>query len=649
MVQYASDPIFIFNPDETYRYVNDCFAKTLGKSATDIIGKTPYDIFSHDEAEKRLNLVRKVFKTDEHGEIEVKVVTPNGVENYYLTSADPIKDEQNNILWVTCISKNITERKEKEQALKASEEKFRLMIKNSNDVFLLVNENQEVFFASDVIYNLTGYTVEEIIGSVTHLIHPDDLANSIQGWMKVFANKNEIVRVQYRHKHKQNGYVWFESVIQNHIDNPAIKAIVVNARDITANKEAELIKKEIDALIIAKEKAELSELITKEFSSELIKAKEKAEEGDRLKSAFLANVSHEIRTPMNGILGFAELLKESNLTGEEQQKYLNVIRESGKRMLNIIHDIVSISKIESGQMEVSISETNVNDQIEFINNFFKPESERKELHLLINKTLASKESIIKTDGEKLYAILTNLVGNALKFTNAGLIEIGVEKKGDFLEFFVKDTGKGIPENQKEIIFERFRQGNDLITKPYEGTGLGLSISKAYVEMLGGKIWVESELGKGSIFYFTIPYNANTGVKADINDVSTGIGANDQVENLKILVTEDDESSGILIAKVLKRCIKGLFKAGTGVEAVEVCRNNPDLDLVLMDIRLPEMDGYKATRMIREFNKDVIIIAQTAYGLDGDREKSIDAGCNDYISKPINIDELKGLMQKYFAK
>ena len=649
MVQYASDPIFIFNADETYRYVNDCFAKNIGKAATDIIGKTPHDIFPYDEAESRLNLVRKVFKTGESGEIEVKVITSNGVENYFLTVANPIKDKQDNILWVTCISRNITERKEKEQKLRASEEKFRLMIKNSNDVFLLVNENQEVFFASDVIYNLTGYTVEEITGSVAHFIPPDDLVHSIKGWMSAFANKNEIVRVQYRHKHKQNGYVWFESVIQNHIDNPAINAIVVNARDITANKEAELIKKEIDELIIAKEKAELSERITKEFSNELIKTKERAEESDRLKSAFLANMSHEIRTPMNGILGFAQLLKEPELSGKEQNEYLNIIENSGKRMLNIIRDIVDISKIESGMMEISHSETNINDQIKFIYDFFTPEIEKKGLQLLYKTALSPNESIIKTDQEKIYAILTNLVNNAVKHTSTGSIEFGYDKKGKYLEFYVKDTGIGVAEHQKEIIFERFRQGDDLTKQYTEGTGLGLSISKAYVEMLGGKIWLESEFGKGSTFYFTLPYDVETGKKEVNEDSPSVIGAEHYVKNLKILIAEDDQTSLSFLSKVLQQYCREIIKVETGVEAVEACRKNPDIDLVLMDIRMPDLNGYEATRQIRGFNNNVIIIAQTAYAMADDKGKALDAGCDDYISKPVNIEKLNALIHTYFSK
>ncbi|MEI6090190.1 MAG: PAS domain S-box protein [bacterium] len=242
---------------------------------------------------------------------------------------------------------------------------------------------------------------------------------------------------------------------------------------------------------------------------ELVTAKEKAEESDRLKSSFLANMSHEIRTPMNGILGFANLLKKHNLTDEDHDNYIHIIERSGERMLNIINDIMDISKIEAGLMEVNLSEININEKFEYIYNFFLPEAEEKGIRLSSKTILAWKDAYIKTDAEKVYAVLTNLVKNAIKFTNNGAIEYGYNIKKyngiTAIEYFVKDTGTGISIEQQKIIFDRFRQGSESLSRNYEGAGLGLAISKAYVEALGGKIWVESVVGIGSTFYFTIPY------------------------------------------------------------------------------------------------------------------------------------------------
>ncbi|OGS69588.1 MAG: hypothetical protein A3F91_02565 [Flavobacteria bacterium RIFCSPLOWO2_12_FULL_35_11] len=400
---------------------------------------------------------------------------------------------------------------------------------------------------------------------------------------------------------------------------------------------------------------------------ELIRSKEKAEESDRLKSAFLANMSHEIRTPMNGILGFANLLKEPNLTGKQQQQYIKIIEKSGVRMLNIINNIVDISKIEAGLTEVNLKESNINEQIEYIYTFFKPEVEQKGMQLFFKKSLASKEAVIKTDREKLYAILTNLVKNAIKYTNEGSIEFGYHLKADSkpaeLAFFVKDTGIGIPKDRQQAIFDRFIQADISDKMAYQGAGLGLSITKAYVEMLGGKIWVESEKENlpanrqvkagGATFYFTIPYNIESEEKIVVENVFSVDEAENHVNSessgLKVLIAEDDMPSEMLITIMLKMFTKEVLKVVNGVEAVEACRNNPDINLILMDIQMPEMNGYEATRQIRQFNKDVVIIAQTAFALEGDKEKAIEAGCNDYISKPILKDGLLALIQKYFNK
>lgn len=237
---------------------------------------------------------------------------------------------------------------------------------------------------------------------------------------------------------------------------------------------------------------------------ELIEAKEKAEESDRLKSSFLANMSHEIRTPMNGVLGFASLLKDSVNDEKERIDFLTLIEASGERMLNLINDIMDVSKIESGQMKAFISKTNIIDIVEYVYSFFKPETELKGLDFVLRKDPLCNEFIIMTDKEKIEAVLINLVKNAIKFTNSGSIEFGFKFENDFLKFYVRDTGIGVNSEDARFIFDRFRKGNEKLKKNYEGTGLGLSISKAYVEMLGGKIWMESELGVGSVFFFTIP-------------------------------------------------------------------------------------------------------------------------------------------------
>lgn len=387
----------------------------------------------------------------------------------------------------------------------------------------------------------------------------------------------------------------------------------------------------------------------KQMVEELVKAKEKAEESDRLKSAFLANMSHEIRTPMNGILGFSALLKEPDLSGELQKEYISIIEKSGVRMLNIINDIVDISKIEAGLMKVNITISNVNEHLDYIYNFFKPEVENKGIQLVMNKTLPDHLAQIQTDKEKLFAILTNLVKNAVKYSSKGTIEFGYNKQLTDLEFYVKDSGIGIPENRLQAIFERFIQADISDVMARQGAGLGLAITKAYTEMLGGKIWVESKEGVGSTFYFTLPYNS-----INENDSSLNSPNGDQLKRkengqtkLNILIVEDDEFSILVLVKALKDYTNTYIQVPSGVKAIEILKNHPEIDLILMDIRIQDMDGYETTKKIRLLNKKVIIIAQTAFGLSGDKEKALASGCNDYIAKPTKKNELIAIIQKYF--
>lgn len=384
---------------------------------------------------------------------------------------------------------------------------------------------------------------------------------------------------------------------------------------------------------------------------ELKAAKEKSKESDRLKSAFLANMSHEIRTPMNGILGFAELLKRPNLTGNEQQQYIKIIETSGARMLNIVNNIVDISKIESGVIEIYNKTTNINEQIEFLTSFFAPEIEKKGLRLVYSKTFTTDKAYIETDAEKLYGILTNLLKNAIKHTYKGAIEVGYHLKSDdnknFLEFFVTDSGDGIPEDKLNVIFDRFMQADMSNKTAYQGAGLGLSISKAYVELLGGTIWVESEHGIGSTFRFTIPYHP---AEAKIVTEKTIQPATKEksINKLKILIVEDDPGMEFLLSETVEEYCSELLIARDGMEALEIAQDNPDIDLILMDIRIPKMDGYETTQEIRQFNKNVVIIAQTACAFSSDRDKALEMGCNDYVSKPIDTDLFELLMEKHFV-
>jgi len=398
------------------------------------------------------------------------------------------------------------------------------------------------------------------------------------------------------------------------------------------------------------EEKKLQELLKTE-SSKLLVAKQKAEESDKLKSAFLANMSHEIRTPMNGIIGFSTLLAEPDISDSDQKEYIDIIQKSGMRLLNLINDIVEISKIESGLMEVNVKEINVNDVVDYIYKILKADAQNKNLKLNFKKSLSDKNAGFNTDSEKLIAVLSNLVKNAIKYTDKGSVEFGYElilSDGiPFeLKFFVNDTGIGIPEERQSAIFDRFIQADIEDTQAREGAGLGLSIAKSYVEMLEGKIWVESKLGAGSSFFFTIPFkNVFGGNLYTLNGYSHDLKVN-KLGKLSVLIVDDDILSEKYLTLLVSKFSNQIICARKGQDAVEACLSNPSINLVLMDVKLPDINGHDATRRIRSFNKDIVIIAQTAFGLEGDREKALDAGCNDYISKPIKKDNLLYLIQKH---
>lgn len=380
-------------------------------------------------------------------------------------------------------------------------------------------------------------------------------------------------------------------------------------------------------------------------NKELMLAKEKAEESDRLKTAFLQNMSHEIRTPMNGILGFTELLKAPNLSGEKQKEFIEIIRQSGNRMLNIINDIIDLSKIESGHIDVLSKKINVNDLLQELYVFFKPEAEIKGLDLICRKELQDDLSIIETDETKLMQILSNLLKNALKFTQEGTITFGYEIEKNLLIFFVQDTGIGIPENKIKTIFERFIQGDINISRDYEGAGLGLTISKAYIEKLGGEIWLKSELGKGTTFFFYVPCEL-----INVNLIKTQVDKplNNNLKTKNILIVEDDQISMSYLREILEEENANLFYASNGKEALEKVRTTPEIQIVLMDLKMRIMDGFESTRLIKKEKPHLPVIAQSAYAFSNDLDKAKEAGCNDFIRKPVKKELLLSLINKHLS-
>ncbi len=529
----------------------------------------------------------------------------------------PFNDENGNIIGTVGYARVVTKEKQMEKKFRESEEKYRLIVENAHDG-VEITQNDKIIYTNVCFAKMLGYTIDELTNVSFSQIFTKQAIRDIYK-RKSKRETNKLMFSQHKTTMiKKNGNIIDVDIKYEIIDYKGKSATFAIIRDITENKRAE----------------------------EKIKAAlKKATESDRLKSAFLANMSHEIRTPMNGILGFTGLLKKPQLSGEEQAKYISIIEKSGNRLLNTINDLMDISKIEADQMEVQISKVNINNKMEDLYDFFKPQFDKKGIRLSFTNALSKEKANINTDREKLYAVLTNLIKNAFKYTHKGRVEFGYDIKDNDLEFYVKDTGIGISADRQNAIFDRFIQADIEDKNVYEGSGLGLSISKAYVEMLGGKIRVESKEGLGSQFYFTIPYNADTETISKSKEEPEVTGEHLD-KKLKILIVEDEETADMYLSIVLENIGKEILHATTGIEAIDICRKDPDIDLIMMDIKMPEMDGYEATRKIREFNKDVIIIAQTAYALVGDREKSLEAGCDDHISKPIDPTLLTELIKTH---
>jgi len=386
----------------------------------------------------------------------------------------------------------------------------------------------------------------------------------------------------------------------------------------------------------------------KKTEIELLKAKEKAEESERLKSAFLANMSHEIRTPMNAILGFSNLLEDKKLDATKRSKFIKLINDSGNRLLHIISDIIDVSKINANQLDVQLKPCNLNEIINNLYYQFSIQIKNKALTLDTFKALDDDESHINTDGLRLFQVLSNLIENALKFTQKGLVRFGYTIESDMVQFFIEDSGIGIEEQSKDIIFERFHQGNNQSLKSGKGNGLGLAISKGIVELLGGTIWLEKTSEKGSTFMFTIPFTPVKKNDSLIVEPHPPLKIRDK-SHKTILIVEDEVTNFIYLREVLKVFDFKIIHVQNGLEAVEqFTKHKHDIDLVFMDIKMPIMDGYEATINIRKHNKTVPIIAITAYAMEEDENKAMKAGCNHYLSKPVSKQNLYDTILNYLA-
>ncbi len=410
------------------------------------------------------------------------------------------------------------------------------------------------------------------------------------------------------------------------------------------NKE---LKQSLDARKIAQQMLEENLVKMQEINAELEEAKEKAEENDRLKTVFLQNMSHEIRTPLNAIIGFSELLPKNQNNKEKICTFAQIISQRGNDLLEIINEILEVSRIEAGSVQINVTDNKLSQLLKDLNEFFLVYQKRinkGHIKFILKANCNTDHVIFHTDVMKIKQMLINLINNAFKFTDEGIIELGCAMADNQnVTFYVKDTGIGIPPDKLQFIFERFSQVEISKSRLYGGTGLGLSIVKGLVNILGGKVWVESELGKGSTFYIQVPlrYGSNDGTYQKMSEL-VNVG---RFPDKSVLIVEDDYFNAQLIKEIISELDCKQFTAHDGGEAKNILETNP-IDLILMDIRLPDVSGEELTRQIKQNKPAIKIIVQTAYASVTDKNRFFQAGCDDYISKPIKKDELLALVEKW---
>lgn len=479
---------------------------------------------------------------------------------------------------------------------------------------ITIHDQGEILDCNQGLSTITGYSIEELIGMDIFLLI-EDLSRSLvrQNISKSFEKPYELLGIR---KNKETYPLRLEA---KSIPYKGKLVSVVEFRDISLQKQGEF---------------------------ELKLAKEKAEENDQLKTEFINNMSHEVRTPMNSILGFSEFLKLSSLSEDKKVQYINIIQNSGNQLLRIIDDIMEISRLGTKQVKLMEKEICLNDLLLEQFSMFDIKAKENEIPLYLNKALKDIDSYVIVDDLKLTKILSNLIENALKFTYRGFVEFGYHIQDGFLVLFVKDTGLGIKKEKQDLIFERFAQEEKGISLKTDGLGLGLSIAKENAELMGGEITLSSELGKGSTFNVRIPYKP---VKVEVLPQGGEYSDGSKLKEITVLIVEDEEVNYLYLETILEENVNQNFNvlhAKHGLEAIEFCKENTDINIILMDLKMPILNGFEATKKIKEFLPTMPIIAQTAYSTEEDRKKAISYGCDDFISKPIAEDDLLKLINNY---
>lgn len=599
-------PTYIFYTSQEGQILNcnNNFAEHLQYSKEDIVGKNIWEIDKSFSADTWNLYVTHIL---EQGEYKY-----TGAYKFKDSSIHPIEtevklfdflDRKKLVFTSKDIRKEGTERKDFKI--------FSSIIENSPEEILLLNPKGNIIFANDTTCIKLGYTKQELHGENLKMIQTD------------LSEERWNIRVE---KLKQNKVMTEESYFMT--AKGKAYPVEVSMRYIEVNRD----------IMISCYIKDIGE-------------RKKAINRDRLKSSFLARMSHDIRTPLNSIVGFSEMVADESVPSEEKKNYISYINKNSNQLLALINDIIDISKIEVGEIIIRNHETNINNIMSELETMYRNSNgikDNKDIKMLFESTLGEAEASLISDSVRIKQVLINLVNNAIKHTKRGYIKVSYIKQDENnLVFSVKDTGIGIPKEKQKIIFDEFKQIIDPNAKSDGGTGLGLAISKNIVKLIGGDIWVESTPGKGSSFFFTIPYKRNTNIELPYIK-TTEISEEDiHWNNKNILVVDDEKDVFIIVENMLKDTGAYCIYASSGYNATKICQNNTDIDLILLDIQMPKVNGIKTLEEIRKINPNIPVIANTAYALTEDKDKYLSKGFDNYISKPISKSNLLTILGEYF--
>lgn len=583
----------------------------------------------------RITCGKKVYTTDNykptnwkqsvHAQVDA-ICEALKIEIYYLMEMPALeegpflKEERNMLETVANELAVYINRKQAEEETRQNEQKFKSLFNSMLDAIFIHDPEGNMLEVNHEATRRLNYSKEELLQMTPIDIDtPENASKAPDIFNRVMKEKH--FRGETVHITRDNQKIPTE-INANRITFKGRPAILTVARDITRRKQ---------------------------YEKELLEAKEKAEESASLKSAFLANLSHEIRTPLNAILGFADLLKETSPDEAKRHEFITSIRQSGDKLLSILNDILDVSYIEANQIQINSQPFSLNGLIDELAEQarYKMEKAQKNLQLKIRKPLPDQNDWIRLDHQKMHQIFTKLIDNAIKFTHSGYIEMGYEadSRGN-LDFYIRDTGIGVPRDSRELIFERFRQLDHGITRQYEGLGLGLSIARGLVRSMGGSIKFHSSQNNGSTVVFKIPRQSP---KDQQSTGQTTPSLPSDWSGKTILIAEDDATNYFLLNEFIKGTHARIKHAENGAQAVEAVKNAEAIDLILMDIKMPVLDGVAALKQIKQFNPQIPVIAITAYAYEHNKQQFLEEGFDGYISKPVKQDEFIQMVESKLIK